>query len=176
MEHSPTRTCAFRASSASYAQHRRAASSAHHLHQRHLAIIGIAPLLASGPSPPRRPHDHPRLWLLGALSSQKVRLSLCSAADCAKHIELTIRRAAHAARRGVSEPEECLRNALPRARACVPHGATPDPLERLVKTVLFFEFWRGWGRKPSYYQRPRSSACAFPGGLLFAVLSSLWLP
>ena len=53
----------------------------------------IAPLAAPpshpppGPSPGPGHHDHPRLWLLGALSSQKVRLSLCSAADCAKHIE-----------------------------------------------------------------------------------------
>ena len=123
----------------------------------------IAPLAALPPHPPPGPgpgpghHDHPRLWLLGALSSQKVRLSLCSAADCAKHIELTIRRAAHAALRGVLDPEECLRNALPRARACVPHGATPDPLERLVKTVLSLEFWRGWGRTPSNPPRCASS-------------------
>ena len=53
----------------------------------------IAPLAAlpshppPGPSPGPGHHDHPRLWLLGALSSQKARLSLCSAADCAKHIE-----------------------------------------------------------------------------------------
>ena len=53
----------------------------------------IAPLAAlpshppPGPSPGPGHHDHPRLWLLGALSSQKVRLSLCSAAGCAKHIE-----------------------------------------------------------------------------------------
>ena len=57
----------------------------------------IAPLAAlpfhppPGPCPGPGHHDHPRLWLLGALSSQKVRLSLCSAADCAKHIELPAR-------------------------------------------------------------------------------------
>ena len=76
----------------------------------------------------------------------------------AGHRALVIRRAALAALRGVLDPEECLRNALPRARACVPHGATPDPLERLVKTVLFLEFWGGWGRKPSFYKRARSAS------------------
>ena len=50
-----------------------------------------------------------------------------------------IRRAAQAALRGVLDPQECLRNALPRARACVPQGTPPDPLDRLVKTILFLK-------------------------------------
>ena len=37
---------------------------------------------------PWRPHGYQRPWRLTALSSQKVRPSLCSAAVCAKHTEL----------------------------------------------------------------------------------------
>ena len=86
-----------------------------------------------------------------------------------------IRRAAQAALRGVSDPQECFRNALPRARACVPQGTPPDPLERFVKTTLFFEFWRLRGQKPAQNQRPGSYVKVPHVGSFFAVLSSFLL-
>ena len=64
------------------------------------------------------------------------------------------------------DPQECFRNALPRARPCVPQGTPPDPLERPVKTVLFLEFWRLRGQKPAQNQR---AGCTprFPKEALF---------
>jgi len=66
----------------------------------------------------------------------------------------------------VLDPQECFRNALPRARACVPQGTPPDPLERPVKTVLFLEFWRLRGPKPAQNQRAAGSS-RFPKEALF---------
>ena len=76
-----------------------------------------------------------------------------------------------AARRTVRSTQ----NEIPRARACVPEGSPPDPLERSVKTALFLEFWRLWGQKPAQNQRAGSCARVPQRGSFFAVLSSFLL-
>ena len=74
------------------------------------------------------------------------------------------------------DPQECFRNALPCARACVPQGTPPDPLERSVKTALFLEFWRLLGQKPAQNQRPGILVTVSQRSSFFAVLSSFLTP